>query len=442
MGRAARRRWHAARSASKYVTGAGLLEKLARHADADLPPAPRLPLPFKTRDLRPARGAFAVVRLAGKGAGAVATRDLAPGTTLVCERALAMVLDREVDAAADEDEDDDERATSDEAADGGAAGVDGALLILRLCGLLVARPAFERSLSRLFPRTASDAAGLRRWKCASPALDALVRVALATLPNDLGARLPHVVRYNAVDVHSGGERLSYPTLPEAALSGVALFARGSCFNHPSSAPPNVQRWHVGDVACFRTSAVVRAGDELTMAYCDAALLSDGDAEATALGHFDFGRIPREAARPLLDACEQTEIMAMPRAADRLNALAPFEGAPLAADRLNRAILFALTLGADGAAKEAADAWLDCLALADALLPPNDESLVALRTAAAKAALAAGRAEDAAVFFRAARAAHGVCFGAGTRLFRLRYGADVALPACPGADGSPLWATLE
>ena len=39
----------------------------------------------------------------------------------------------------------------------------------------------------------------------------------------LAARLPHVARYNALDCHTGGERLSYPLLAESRLAGVALF---------------------------------------------------------------------------------------------------------------------------------------------------------------------------------------------------------------------------
>ena len=122
-----------------------------------------------------------------------------------------------------------------------------------------------------------------------------------------------------MDCHTGGERLSYPLLAENRLAGVALFARGSLFNHGDD--PNVARWHVGDVCCFRTNRFVTAGEELTMAYCDSALLKDGDAARTALAHFDFVEKPAAAARPVLGVDEQRELMALPAGA-RLEAKRP------------------------------------------------------------------------------------------------------------------------
>ena len=94
MGRAARRRSAKRRRMRPYTTIDGLLRAARRHAlhSAD---TPSLPLPFRTPALRPARRAVRVVRHLS-GLGAVAAKDLPAGTTLVCERALAMVLDAQV----------------------------------------------------------------------------------------------------------------------------------------------------------------------------------------------------------------------------------------------------------------------------------------------------------------------------------------------------------
>ena len=91
MGRAARRRSAKRRRMRPYTTIDGLLRAARRHA-LHSSEAPSLPLPFRTPQLRPARNAVRVVRHLS-GLGAVAAKDLPAGTTLVCERALAMVLD-------------------------------------------------------------------------------------------------------------------------------------------------------------------------------------------------------------------------------------------------------------------------------------------------------------------------------------------------------------
>ena len=94
MGRVARRRSNKRRRLRPYTTIEGLLKE-ARHHALHFAEAPSLPLPFRTPQLRPARRAVRVVRHLS-GLGAVAAKDLPAGTTLVCEKALAMVLDAQV----------------------------------------------------------------------------------------------------------------------------------------------------------------------------------------------------------------------------------------------------------------------------------------------------------------------------------------------------------
>jgi len=432
MGRAARRFSARSRRERGAVSAAQLLRRAAAAAASPGVRAPSLPLPGRTPNLRPRRGAARCARVAGRGLGLVAARPLAAGTTVVCEKAVAMVLDAEIDAAADGESDDGDDGDAD------AAGADGALLVLRLCSLVAADEArARRAMKRLFPRTPAEAARLRPWRCGLPGLDRLARTALAATPPDLAARLPHVARYNALDCHTGGERLSYPLLAESRLAGVALFAKGSLFNHGDD--PNVARWHVGDVCCFRTNRFVAAGEELTMAYCDSALLEDGDAARTALAHFDFVEQPAAASRPLLGVDEQRELMALPAGA-RLEALAALGDCALAHDRLQQHLLRALALRDPEAAL---DAWIAALEVADGALPPHDEQVVALRVAAAKAALAAGDAACARVLFRAAAAAHGVAFAPGAAAFRARYAPDLdlATTAAP-VDAADLWRLLR
>ena len=414
------------------MTCAELLRQARVHAERSRA-APSLALPFRTANLRPRRGAVVVAAIPGKGLGLVASRALAAGTTVVCESAIAFVLDREIDDAVDDDGDDDDD-DGGGGGGGGAAGADGALLVLRLCRMIQVDAAAARwRLRHLFPRTAEEAGALRPWRCGVAALDSLARAALAAVPGDLAARLPHIVRYNALDCTTGGERLSYPTLPEASLAGVGLFSRGSLFNH--AADPNVARWHVGDVACFRTNRKVAAGEELTMAYCAADLLSDEGATATALRHFDF-RAKKAASeddgtadedeRPVLDVDEQQDLMDLPPG-ERLEALKDLEpDLDLGCDVVQCQVLRALALAASGDAEGALNAWLDACAVADDILPPNDEQVVAYRVAAAKAAVAADEPKVAVVVFKAALDAHRTAFAPGANLFALRYAPDLAL----------------
>ena len=161
MGRAARRRSAKRRRMRPYTTIDGLLRAARRHA-LHSSEAPSLPLPFRTPQLRPARNAVRVVRHLS-GLGAVAAKDLPAGTTLVCERALAMVLDAQV-AEIEEDDDGDN--------------ADSALLIMRIASRINEEPSFVEELAMLFPRTDEELSKLRPWRCASH-LQSLVDAALS-----------------------------------------------------------------------------------------------------------------------------------------------------------------------------------------------------------------------------------------------------------------------
>jgi len=359
------------------------------------------------------------VNVDGQGHGLVAARRLPAGATLVLEKAIAMVLDGEIQEAEEAFGDGDEGAPDD-------AGADSALLLLKICAFAARSPANEAKVARclryLFPRTAAEAKQLRPWRCGHAGLDRVCALALEGLPRDLRERLPHVIRYNAVDATTGGERFAYPRLPEARLSGVALFRESSLFNH--SRAPNVARWHCGDVACFRTNREVEPGEALTVSYCAAPLLADEGAAATALAHFDFVEAPEVPVVPALDDAAQAALQDL-EPLQRLEALEARDDA-LGADRLEALVQEAIARWNLEDASGALGAWLRALEVADDLLPANDEQLVALRVQAGKAAAAAGDEEAARVLFRAAAACHAVCFAEGEALFEWRYADDMRL----------------
>jgi len=406
MGRAARRRSAKRRRMRPYTTIDGLLRAARRHAlhSAD---TPSLPLPFRTPALRPARRAVRVVRHLS-GLGAVAAKDLPAGTTLVCERALAMVLDAQV-AEIEEDDDGDN--------------ADSALLIMRIASRINEEPSFVEELAMLFPRTDEELSKLRPWRCASH-LQSLVDAALSTLDDSLAKRLPHIVRYNAVSCETGGELYSHATSPEALLSGIALFRDSSVFNHGNE--PNVARWHCGDVVCFRTNRAVAAGEALTVSYVASPLLPDPAAARGALAHFDFVADGEEAS-PTVDAEAQAQLM-MLSPSERLATIAQAEAAAsLFADRLELTIQKAAALQASGDAGGAAEAWLTAVLAASEWLPPNDEQVAAIGVQCAKALAHADGLEAARAVLKAAYASHTISFGPGIRLFARRYERDFLLP---------------
>ena len=406
MGRAARRRSNKRRRLRPYTTIEGLLQMARRHALYSSE-TPALPLPFRTAQLRPARHAVRVVRHLS-GLGAVAAKDLAAGTTLVCERALAMVLDAQV-AEIEEDDDGDN--------------ADSALLIMRIAARINEEPSFVEELSMLFPRTDDDLKKLRPWRCASH-LQSLVDAALSTLDDALAKRLPHIVRYNAVSCETGGELYSHATSPEALLSGIALFRDSSVFNHSNE--PNVARWHCGDIVCFRTNRAVEAGEALTVSYVASQLLPDPAAARGALAHFDFVAGGAEAA-PAVDAEAQAQLL-MLAPSERLATIAQAEAAAsLFADRLELTIQKAAALQSNGDASEAAEAWLTAVLAASEWLPPNDEQVAAIGVQCAKALAHADGLEAARAVLKAAYASHSISFGPGVRLFARRYEADLLLP---------------
>ena len=419
MGRVARRRSAKRRRMRPYTTIDGLLRAARRHA-LQSTAAPSLPLPFRTPQLRPARNAVRVVRHLS-GLGAVAAKDLPAGTTLVCEKALAMVLDAQVDSITEDDTDTNPNKVH--YIPSGGDNADSALLILRIASRINEEPSFVEELSMLFPRTDDDLSKLRPWSCA-PHLRSLVDAALSTLDDSLAKRLPHIVRYNAVSCETGGELYSHATSSEALLSGIALFRDSSVFNHSNE--PNVARWHCGDVVCFRTNRAVAAGEALTVSYVASPLLPDPAAARGALAHFDFVADGEEAS-PAVDAEAQAQLM-MLSPSERLATIAQAEAAAsLFADRLELTIQKAAALQSNGDAGGAAEAWLTAVLAASEWLPPNDEQVAAIGVQCAKALAHADGLEAARAVLKAAYASHSISFGPGVRLFARRYEADLLLP---------------
>ena len=294
------------------------LADLLNEADAlasEAEPMPDLPLPpdydesltERLMELRESDGK------AGKGWHA--RRAVLPGTVLLVDKPLAMVMTWEVDKASgyDESYDDMEEGGVGEGGGAGAgtgadAGFDDvgptgsigtALLVMRLTAeIAVDLPLWTEQLAHLFPRDEAVARRLPAWACCDKGVGAEMEKALASLDEipELAAveglagqirlRLPLVVRYNALSVETAPELFVHPSaVGHASLSGIALFRDASFFNH--SARPNVSRWAVGDATFFVANCEVKVGEELCISYVEHEILCEESTRRTVVLDMDF-----------------------------------------------------------------------------------------------------------------------------------------------------------
>ncbi|KAJ8598085.1 hypothetical protein CTAYLR_005591 [Chrysophaeum taylorii] len=403
-----------------FVDSCEMFELAAAAAASSTTPFVSVPLPL--RSLVPAKKAMALCEMGGKGRGLVATRDLPEGTTLCCEKAIAMTMDWEHD---------DDESAAESAGEGNA---DAARLLLRVCAMARRNPGlwFESGLSELFPRSRREARGLAAWGCSNSVLDAAVRDAVTTLRNERTpgnwGLLPLIVRHNAVDVSTCGETLSYPSSPLVGLAGLALYARSSAFNHDDD--PNVLRWHCGDVGVWRTNRFVRAGQELCVSYVESDLLRTPALKREALAHFEpavrggGGGGGGEIVVRALDVAAQNRWMQLDPE-DRLAGLAKLRP-KIACDKIQHRVLRAVSFASLGKAADARREFLEVVRLCKRLLPPNDEQTVVFLVHAARAALASGEPNQAAALLGEALAAHAAIFGGGQLLFECRFATDLEL----------------
>ena len=330
-------------------------------------------------------------------------------------------------------------------------------LILHAAQAIAANPSLWDRFTMLFPRDREEWLRLPPWECASPRLGMEIEWAMDKLKEEEGLediyRLPHIVRYNGMEVHTGSEFLSYPKAYIREHAHYGVFEHASGFNH--SFDPNVSRFGVGNLSVFRTNRAVRAGQQLFISYIPHDLCSEAngvdrrtkrsrEGRVRAIVDMDFyGDRPEAEGRrapemPLYDDELQMLVQALPFDA-RLEELCLLQEAAVKSifewhwalenpiffhkDLLTVAIHLATTYSEMGRDEDAAHAWRaahkECLKL-----PPNDEITVNVLVHYALTLAKAGRFEAARHYADKAFRMFDVAFGGGYYFFIARYFVEV------------------
>lgn len=188
---------------------------------------------------------------------------------------IAMVMDWEDDSNGTDAMDDDEEEKEPRLNE---------LLLLQILQLLEIDPnIWTDRLSTLFPRDERQLQSLPAWVCQDDEVFLQIEShlqKLRALPelsthdvNQIGKRLPLIIRYNILSVETCSELLSYPSpMGHSNLSGVALYHWPSFFNH--SRNPNCSRWAVGDVMGFYSNQDIPQGTPVCISYIEHDVLCE------------------------------------------------------------------------------------------------------------------------------------------------------------------------
>lgn len=441
------------------------------------PERPDFPLPEEYASISPP---LELRETPTMGKGWVAAQDISAGTMIMVVKPIAMVMDWEDDSNGTDAMDDDEEEKEPRLNE---------LLLLQILQLLEIDPnIWTDRLSTLFPRDERQLQSLPAWVCQDDEVFLQIEShlqKLRALPelsthdvNQIGKRLPLIIRYNILSVETCSELLSYPSpMGHSNLSGVALYHWPSFFNH--SRNPNCSRWAVGDVMGFYSNQDIPQGTPVCISYiehdvlCESAfrrnlLLSMNFDDADGASNESSEPSPEEAEGPdlpVVDADVQNELMSMDPF-ERLNSIeelllqatgakAPTDaqdpavestgGMDVAAvasawfqcDVQNLRILKAITLDGLGKTQEALKLWEECVAFVEQRLPPADESSVVLRTQAALCAFHLNDLERAQNHAYQALQIHNLAFGGGVVRFRRRYRYDLELQLRPTGSRKPV-----
>lgn len=329
------------------------LDDLFDEADAmaseETPYPPDLPLPSNYDENTPHRlmevrndASNGSKEIRNKGRGWYARQTIEPGTVLLVEKPLGMVMRWEEDEAEFGDNDDEDMsleddegqkkpsaaaASSDSSAnnmesgeeseedddDGPTGSVGTALLTMRLAESIKLDPTLWTGISKaadggsinvksvgicnLYPQTEAEVQALPPWVCADPKVGLEMENCLSSLCSEnadidadtaqaIRLRLALIVRYNSLSVETCPELFVHPSpVGHSSLSGTALFQYASLFNHSSQ--PNVNRWAIGDVTFFVANCRVEAGAELTISYVEHEILCEDSGRRTAVLGMDF-----------------------------------------------------------------------------------------------------------------------------------------------------------
>ena len=278
-----------------------------------------------------------------KGRGWYARTAIEPGTVLLVEKPLGMVMRWEEDEAEFGDNDDEEMSLEDDGAqkksnaaaaaasaedddnnmesdqdsdeddDGPTGSIGTALLTMRLAESIKLDPTLWAGISKaadgsasnaksvgichLYPQTEAEVQALPPWVCSDAKVGLEMENCLSNLCGEnadidadtaqaIRLRLPLIVRYNSLSVETCPELFVHPSpVGHVSLSGTALFQYASLFNHSSQ--PNVNRWAIGDVTFFVANCRVEAGTELTISYVEHEILCEDSGRRTAVLGMDF-----------------------------------------------------------------------------------------------------------------------------------------------------------
>lgn len=386
---------------------------------------------------------MAVQSLQGRGSGWVASRDIPAGTLLLaCKpfgvegKPLAIVMDSNTYLA-----DENMGAEGDGGDEDGDVdfNVDTGLLILRVGDQLKHSPGLWSQLNDLFPRD-GDLSRLAPWRCSDASVNEQVNAALAELSflsKPQRERLKLIVRFNMLSVESNGEQLCHKTM-FARASGVALYVKGSFFNH--SDRPNVARYNMGDLAFYRTNQNVTRGTELCICYIESDVLCEcAQVRMQYLGTRDFELTDDDephgqfgdGAGPIIPPQLMDEL-GEEQADNRLamidDILQDTEYAirlrpkdVLELNYLKAVSLMQLAKAVPGYdqryLEDALMCWEKCMDVNIKACPPNDEALVGYAVQAAMSALALGDEAKATRHCLVALRTHELAFGADTFVYR-------------------------
>jgi len=388
-----------------------------------------------------------IVQLEGRGAGWRAVDDIAAGVTLQSDKPFAVVWGHQRDAI-----------------DSEADNADTALLIIEVARVMrkVGEVAWDL-VTLLSPREeeAEKMLSEEPWICEDDALEKKVDAALEAvkfLSFEQRERVKLIVRHNMLGIYTNSEQLCHHTV-YANLTGVALYIEPSYFNH--SCTPNVARFNVGDVACFRTNRPVAAGEELCISYIESDCLCEpAPVRNELLGARDFmvydGKAchggneeeDEEVDLPSVGPELQEELMQLDFSS-RLESievirqeLSESSGRIIGTDDKELLLIEAVTYMQKNDYNAAVAKWEGCLDFAITKCPPNDESAVCFAVHAALAAIAAEDMAKATQHAGTALRVHQVAFGSGAALLKTRYEREVSEMAWGQLYGEELWKLLD
>lgn len=456
------------------------LDAILLTAGDDGPDRPEFDVPEEYSHLESPSDLLQLTNNPGKGKGWAAKTDLVAGTIVMVSKPIAWTLDTEAyadeeDEMEDEDAEDEEEAEETEEEQGSSKAND--FVALRVLQRIKENPnIWSEQVSTLHPR--DNIGSLPTWNCKDDNIRSQFQSLLREIDgipqlqgkaNEIGRRLPSIVRLNVLSIETCPELLSYPgPTGYSELGGVGLFHLPSFFNH--SPRPNVSRYAVGNIMWFVCNQDIPQGQEMCLSYLEHDVLCENSQRRNAMLQMDFqepddgaGNVDNDGPQcPVVDSEVQMELMEMIPferldAIDELMQQATGEALPegerseengmdtggsawFQCDIQNLRILKAITLESLSQSTRALSLWEECIRFAGTSMPPNDESLVVVRAQAALCSWDIKCEDRARQHAAAALQEHNLIFGGGVDRFRRRYMKEFCLHLRKNRDSAEkiLW----